>query len=70
MKSRRMKWSRHLACVGAEEVRGVLVGKHEKERIFGRPERRREDNSKMDFQEAIWGNINWFHILQARNRGR
>jgi hypothetical protein len=33
-------------------VLGVLVGKPEENRQFGRPRRRWEDNTKMDLQEV------------------
>jgi hypothetical protein len=45
IKSRRMRWAGHVACIW--EGRGVyrvLVGKHEGKRPLGRPRRRWEDN--------------------------
>jgi hypothetical protein len=51
IKSRRMRWAEHVACVG--EGRGVyrvLVGRPEGKRPLGRPRRRREDNIKMDLR--------------------
>ena len=53
IKSRRMRWSGHVACMG--EGRGVyrvLVGKAEGRRPLGRHRRRLEDNIKMDLQEV------------------
>ena len=52
IKSRRMRWAGHVACM--EEGRGVhkvLVGKPKGTRTLGRPRRRWEDNIKMDLQE-------------------
>jgi len=49
VKSRRMRWAGHVACMG--EGRGVyrvLVGKPEGKRPLGRPRCRWEDNIKMD----------------------
>jgi hypothetical protein len=53
IKSRRMKWSGHVAPMG--ERRGiyrVLVVKPEGKRPLGRPRCAWEDNIKMDFQEV------------------
>jgi len=46
------------ACSTYGEGTGVfrfLVGRSEGKRPLGRPTRRREDNTKMDFQEIGWG---------------
>jgi hypothetical protein len=56
IKSRRLRWAGHVACMG--ERRGayrVLVGKPEGRRPLGRPRRRWEDNIKMDIREVGWG---------------
>jgi hypothetical protein len=55
IKSRRMRWAGHVACMG--EGRGayrILVGRPEG-RPLERPRRRWEDNIKMDLQEVGWG---------------
>jgi hypothetical protein len=52
IKSRRMRWARHVARMG--EGRGVyrvLVGRPEGKRLLGRPRRWWEDNIKMDLRE-------------------
>jgi hypothetical protein len=52
IKSRRMRWAGHVACMG--EGRGVyrvLVGRPEGKRPLGRPRRRWEDNIKIDLIE-------------------
>jgi hypothetical protein len=49
IKSRRLRWARHVARMG--ERRGAyraLVGKPEGRRPLGKPRRRWEDNMKMD----------------------
>jgi hypothetical protein len=46
IKSRRMRWAGHVACMGSGVYR-VLVGKQVK-RPLGRPRCRWEDNIKMD----------------------
>jgi hypothetical protein len=56
IKSRRMRWAGHVACMG--ERRGALralVGKPEGRRQLVRPRRRREDNIKMGLREFGWG---------------
>jgi acyl-coenzyme A thioesterase PaaI-like protein len=49
IKSRRMKWTGHVAHMGKRRaVYRVLVGKREGKRPLGRPRRRWENNIKMD----------------------
>jgi hypothetical protein len=53
------------------EVRGaynILVGKPEGRRPLGRPRRRWEDNIKMDLREIGFGDVDWFHWAQDRDR--
>jgi hypothetical protein len=66
MKSRRMRWSGHVARMG--EGRGVyrvLVGNPKGKRSMGRPRRRWEDNIKADLQEVgrgVWSGLSWLRI--------
>jgi ribosome biogenesis protein Nip4 len=56
-----------------EEVRGaynILVGRPEGRRPLGRPRRRREDNIKMDLREIGFGDVDWIHLAQERDRWR
>jgi hypothetical protein len=67
IKSRRMRWTRHVARMG--EGRGayrVLVGRPEGKRPLGRPRRRWEDNIKMDLREIGIEGANWFRLAQER----
>jgi hypothetical protein len=48
IKSRRMRWSGHVARMG--EKRNALVGNPEGKRPLGRPRRRWVDNIKMDLR--------------------
>jgi len=69
IKSRRMKWAGHVACMG--ERRGiyrVLVGKPEGKTPLGRPRHRWEDNIKMDLQEMVCGDMDWIKLAQDRER--
>jgi hypothetical protein len=67
IKSGRMRWPGHVACMG--EGRGVyrvLVGKPEGRR----PRRRWEDNIRMDLQEVGCGCVDWMELAQDRDRWR
>jgi hypothetical protein len=69
MKSRRMRWAGHVACMG--ERRGVyriLVGKTEGQRPLRRPRHSWENNNKMDIQEVGWGSIDWIELAQDMDR--
>jgi hypothetical protein len=69
IKSRRMRWSGHVARM--EETRGayrILVGRPEGRRPLGRPRRTWEDNIKMA-QEVGWS-MDWIELAQDRDRWR
>jgi hypothetical protein len=71
IKARRMRWAGHVACM--EEVRGaynILVGRPEGRRPLGRPRRRWEDDIKMDLREIGFGDVDWIHLAQDRDRLR
>jgi hypothetical protein len=56
IKSRRMRWVRHVAHMGEErEVYGVFLGNPEGKRPLGRPRHRCEDEMRMDLRETGWG---------------
>jgi ribosome biogenesis protein Nip4 len=55
------------------EVRGaynILVGRPEGRRPLRRPRRRWEDNIKMDLREIGFGDGDWIHWAQYRDRWR
>jgi hypothetical protein len=71
IKARTMRWVGHVARMG--EVRGaysILVGRPEGRRPLGRPRRRWEDNIKMDLREIVFGDVDWIHWAQDRDRWR
>jgi hypothetical protein len=67
IKSRRMRWAGHVACMG--EGRGVyrvLVGRPEGKRPLGRSTCRWEYNIKMDLREIGINGANWIQLAQDR----
>jgi hypothetical protein len=56
IKSRRMRWAGHVACVGeGRNVFRVLEEKPEGKRPLERPRREWEDGIKMDLRDIGWG---------------
>jgi hypothetical protein len=71
IKSRRMRWTGHVARMG--EGRGVyrvVVGRPERKRPVGRPRRRWEDNIKKDLREIGIDGANWIKLAQDRVQWR
>jgi hypothetical protein len=71
IKARRLRWVGHVVHMG--EVRGsysILVGRPEGRRPLGRPRHRWEDNIKMDLREIEFGDVDWIHWAQDRDRWR
>jgi hypothetical protein len=69
IKSRIMRWARHVARIGEERgVYRVLVGKPERKRPLGRPRRKREDNIKAVLQEVGYEGVDWIELAQDRDR--
>jgi hypothetical protein len=58
IKSMRLRWAGHVACMGGERnVYKVLVGKPEGKRPLGRQRHRWEDGIRMDLREIAWGGV-------------
>jgi hypothetical protein len=58
IKSRRLRWSEHVARVGERrDAFRVSVGRSEGESPLERPRRRWVDNIKVDFYEGSWRGI-------------
>ena len=71
IKSRRMRWAGHVACMGGERVvYRVLVGKPEGRRLLRRPRCRWVDNIRMELQEVRCGYMDWIGLAQDRDRWR
>jgi hypothetical protein len=61
IKSRRMRWSGHVARMG---------GKPEERRPLGKPRCRWVDNIKMDLREIEWGGMDRIDLAQGRDQWR
>jgi hypothetical protein len=48
----------------------ILVGRAEVRRLLGRPRSRWEDNIKMDLRDIGFGDADWIHLAQDRDRCR
>jgi len=71
IKSRRMRWTGHVARVGEERgVYRVLVGKPEVRSPLGGPRRRWADNIRTDLQEVGCVYLDWIGLAQDRDRWR
>jgi hypothetical protein len=46
----------------------ILIGMLEGRRPLGRIRRRWEDNIKMDLGEIGFGDVDWIHLAQSRDR--
>jgi hypothetical protein len=68
IKSRRMRWAGHVACMGGgRNVYRDLVGKPKGKRPLERPRRRWEDGIKMDFRQTGWESVEGIHLAQDRD---
>jgi hypothetical protein len=71
IKSRRMRWTGHVARMGEKRnVCRLLVGKPEGKRPLRRPRRRWVDNIRMDLGEVGWDDVDWIGLAKDRNRWR
>jgi hypothetical protein len=67
IKSRRMRWVGHVACMGkGRGVYSILVGRPEGKRPLERLRHRWEDNIKMDLREVGIDGENWIQLAQDR----
>jgi hypothetical protein len=69
IKARRIIWAEYVARKG--EVRGaynILVGRPDGRRPLGRPRHRWEDNIRMYLEEIGFGDVDWIHLVQDRDR--
>jgi hypothetical protein len=71
IKSRRLKWTGHVARMGeGRGVYGVLVGRPKSKRPLGRLRRGWEYNIKMGLREIGIDAVNWIRLAQDRVQWR
>jgi hypothetical protein len=71
IKSRRMRWTGHVARMGEKRnAYRLLVGEPEGRRPLGRPRHRWVDNIKMDLSEIGWDRVDWIDMAQNRDQWR
>jgi PAS domain-containing protein len=69
VKSRRMRWTGHVARMGEErKVYKVLVVKPEGRRSLGRPRRSWENGVRIDLREIGLLGVDWIRLSQDRDR--
>jgi hypothetical protein len=71
IKSRRMRWTGHVARM--RETRNayrLLVGKPERKSPLGRLRRRWVDNIKIDLRQIGWDGVDWIDLAQDRDLWR
>jgi hypothetical protein len=68
IKSRRVIWAGHVACMGLiKNAYKFLVGKPEQKRPLGRLSLMWEDNIKMGLREIGWGGVDWIDLDQDKD---
>jgi hypothetical protein len=68
IKSRRMRWAGHVACMGeGSKVYRVLVGKPKGKRPLERLRHRWEDGIRMDLRDIGWGGVEWIYLAQDKD---
>jgi hypothetical protein len=66
-----MRWAGHVAGKGERRgLYGVLVGKPEGKRPFGRPRHRYKENIQMYLQEVGFRGFEWIDLAQDRDKWR
>jgi hypothetical protein len=66
IKSRRMRWAGHVACMGKGKW---CESPKERAHLNERPRCRWEDGIKLDLREIGWGGggVEWIHLAQDRD---
>jgi hypothetical protein len=69
IKSRRMRWAGHVACMGEDRnVYKFLMEKPDGKRPLRRPRRKWQDGIRMDLMEFGWRSVDWIQLGQDRDR--
>jgi hypothetical protein len=66
-----MGWTGSVARVGNKRTAcRILVGKSEGKIPLERHRWRKKNNIKMEFREIQWGDVDWIHLAQDRDKYR
>jgi hypothetical protein len=63
-----VRWTR--VALNQQAIFFLLWWKPEGRQPLGRPRRKWEDNIKIDLREIGFGDVDWIHLAQDRNRWR
>jgi hypothetical protein len=70
IKSREMRWVRHVARMRKSNANGISMGKPEGKSPLVRPKRRWVDNIKMDLRDIEWDCMDCIYLAQDRDKWR
>jgi hypothetical protein len=70
MKSRRIRWARHIAQIGRKKCIENFGEKLERKRPLGRLKHKWQDDIKMDLREIGWGGMDWTDLVHGRDQWR
>jgi hypothetical protein len=71
IKSRRMRWTGHVACMGKmSKTYKIVIEEPEGKRSCEIPRRRWENNIEMNLTETGFRHVNWIHLAQDRDGWR
>jgi hypothetical protein len=69
IKSRRMRWARHVARMGEKRnTYRILLGKPEGKKLLGRPRRTWVYNIKVYLTEIRWDGMYWINLARDRDQ--
>jgi len=69
IKSRKMRWSGHVACIrDRRDAHRVLLGRPKGRRPLGRRRCGWEDSIKMDLQDVVWGGMDCIDLAEEWDR--
>jgi hypothetical protein len=70
IKSKRMRWAGHVVCMVKimRNAGKILVAKPEGKRPLRTPRNRWEDYIKLDIRKTGFGDVDWIHMAQDRDR--
>jgi len=65
IKSRRMRWAGHVACMNGRGAYNVLITNYEERKPLERPRHRWGDNFKLDLKKLCWEGAGWTEFAQG-----